>query len=126
MAAMSEMNLVIEELRTAANALISAADSLAQMYSTPEETEAELLQERKPLSLDEVRDILRRKCEEGFAADVKDMIASLGAKSLKLLGKKHFAELLAGLVERPQGKPVLVTEDDKRPEMNTAQNDFND
>ena len=44
----------------------------------------------------------------------------------KLLGKKHFAELLAGLVERPQGKPVLVTEDDKRPEMNTAQNDFND
>ena len=44
----------------------------------------------------------------------------------KLLGKKHFAELLAGLVERPQGKPVLVTEDDKRPEMNTAQNDFNE
>ena len=44
----------------------------------------------------------------------------------KLLGKKHFSELLAGLVERPQGKPVLVTEDDKRPEMNTAQNDFND
>jgi len=42
----------------------------------------------------------------------------------KLLGKKHFAELLAGLVERPQGKPVLVTEDDKRPEINTAQNDF--
>ena len=44
----------------------------------------------------------------------------------RLLGKKHFSELLAGLVERPQGKPVLVTEDDKRPEMNTAQNDFND
>jgi len=44
----------------------------------------------------------------------------------KLLGKKHFAELLAGLVERPQGKPVLVTEDDKRPEINTAQNDFNE
>ena len=46
--------------------------------------------------------------------------------SEKLLGKKHFAELLAGLVERPQGKPVLVTEDDKRPEINTAQNDFNE
>ena len=35
-------------------------------------------------------------------------------------------ELLAGLVERPQGKPVLVTEDDKRPEINTVQNDFNE
>ena len=44
----------------------------------------------------------------------------------KLLGKKHFSDLLGGLIERPQGKPVLVTEDDKRPEMNTAQNDFND
>ena len=83
MAAMSEMNLVIEELRTAAKALISAADSLAQMYSAPEETEAGMLQERKPLTLEEVRDILRHKCEEGYAADVKQMIADLGAKSLK-------------------------------------------
>ena len=54
MAAMSEMNLVIEELRTAAKALISAADSLAQMYSAPKETETGLLQERKPLTLEEV------------------------------------------------------------------------
>ena len=64
MAAMNEMSLVIEELRTAAKALISAADSLAQMYSAPEETEAGLLQERKPLTLEEVRDILRRRCED--------------------------------------------------------------
>ena len=42
----------------------------------------------------------------------------------KLLGKKKFAEILKGLVEKPQGKPVLVLESDKRPEMNTAQEDF--
>ena len=42
----------------------------------------------------------------------------------KLLGKKKFAELLAGLVEKPQGKPALVPVTDKRPEMNTAQEDF--
>ena len=42
----------------------------------------------------------------------------------KLLGKKKFEELLAGLIEKPQGKPALVTEKDKRPAMNTAQNDF--
>ena len=42
----------------------------------------------------------------------------------KLLGKKKFAELLSGLVERPEGKPVLVPVDDKRPEMNTAKHDF--
>ena len=42
----------------------------------------------------------------------------------KLLGKKKFAELLSSLVERPEGKPVLVPVDDKRPEMNTAKHDF--
>ncbi len=42
----------------------------------------------------------------------------------KLLGKKQFATLLSGLVERPQGKPVLVPASDKRPEMTNAKNDF--
>jgi len=42
----------------------------------------------------------------------------------KLLGKKKFAEILKGLVEKPQGKPTLVPESDKRPEINTAQEDF--
>lgn len=36
----------------------------------------------------------------------------------KLLGKKEFAKLLSGLVEKPQGKPALVPESDKRQEMN--------
>ncbi len=49
----------------------------------------------------------------------------LGITALeKLLGKKKFAELLDGLVERPQGKPVLVPLDDKRTEMNIAKTDF--
>ena len=40
------------------------------------------------------------------------------------LGKKKFEELLSGLVIKPQGKPVLAPDTDKRPEFNTAQNDF--
>ena len=43
----------------------------------------------------------------------------------KLLGKKKFAEILKGLVEKPQGRPVLVLESDKRPELqSTAAADF--
>ena len=42
----------------------------------------------------------------------------------KLLGKSRFEELLSSLIEKPQGKPTLVPENDKRPAMNTAKNDF--
>ena len=41
-----------------------------------------------------------------------------------LLGKKKFNELLGGLVEKPQGKPTLVPMSDKRPAINTANEDF--
>ena len=42
----------------------------------------------------------------------------------KLLGKARFDELLTAYIEKPQGKPTLVPESDKRPAMNTAKNDF--
>lgn len=42
----------------------------------------------------------------------------------KLLGRQKFNELLSAYVVKPQGKPVLVPDNDKRPNMNTAQNDF--
>ena len=41
-----------------------------------------------------------------------------------MLGKKKFEELLGELVYKPPGKPTLVPESDKRPVMNTAQDDF--
>lgn len=43
-----------------------------------------------------------------------------------LLGKKKFEELLGGLIFKPPGKPTLVPENDKRPEMNNAADDFKD
>ena len=42
----------------------------------------------------------------------------------KLLGKSRFEELLALYIEKPQGRPTLVRSSDKRPEWNTAKNDF--
>lgn len=38
-----------------------------------------------------------------------------------LLGRKQFGTVLSGLVVKPQGKPVLVRSEDRRPELNTAE-----
>lgn len=42
----------------------------------------------------------------------------------KLLGKSRFGDLLNAYIEKPQGKPTLVPESDKRPVLNTVKNDF--
>lgn len=44
----------------------------------------------------------------------------------KLIGKKRFAALCSDYITKPQGKPTLVTADDKRPAYNAAVDDFND
>jgi hypothetical protein len=44
----------------------------------------------------------------------------------KLVGKKRFAELCGKWIEKPQGKPTLVPESDKRPAYDTTADDFKD
>lgn len=43
-----------------------------------------------------------------------------------LIGKKRFEEVLGSYIEKPQGKPTLVPESDKRPAIHTAQQDFSE
>ena len=44
----------------------------------------------------------------------------------KLVGKKRFAEICADYIHKPAGKPTLVAESDKRPALNSIENDFKD
>jgi len=67
--------------------------------------------------------VAAKVAEAGFDPYEKKL---LGITAMtKQLGKKRFEELLSNLVEKPQGKPVLVPESDKRPAMHTAADDFN-
>ena len=46
----------------------------------------------------------------------------------KLCGKKMFSELMSGVIEKPPGKPTLVSADDKRQaiELRNVKNDFDE
>ena len=57
----------------------------------------------------------------------------LGVSAMqKMLGRSRFEELLSPYIEKPQGKPTLVPDSDKRPacqpaqQVERAKNDFNE
>lgn len=63
----------------------------------------------------------------GFDEEIykpKELLA-MGALE-KLIGKSTFAELLAEVIDKPQGKPVLVQESDKRPALNSLEQAIKD
>lgn len=81
----------------------------------------------------EGRSTRKYKDEEAVASAVTDAGYDPYQKKLlgitdmtALLGKKKFEELLGKLVFKAPGKPTLVPVSDKRPAMNTANEDFKD
>lgn len=66
--------------------------------------------------------------KEGFAKE--SYIKPTELRSItdleKLIGKKRFGAICAEYINKPQGKPTLVPESDKRPAFNQAADDFKD
>lgn len=66
--------------------------------------------------------------KEGFAKEA--YIKPTELRSItdleKLIGKKRFGAICAEYINKPQGKPTLVPESDKRPAFNQAADDFKD
>lgn len=64
--------------------------------------------------------------EEGF--DYDDIYKPLELRTItdleKLVGKKQFNGLCGEFIEKPQGKPTLAPESDKRPALDTISDDF--
>lgn len=65
--------------------------------------------------------VARRLTDAGLDEALIFERSLLGVSALeKTIGKKRFAELLDGLIEKPAGKPVLAPVADKRPEFDPA------
>lgn len=72
--------------------------------------------------------VMQLLSENGFSAE--SYIKPTELRSItdleKLIGKKRFAELCEGYIDKPQGKPTLVPESDRRPVFNATEDDFRD
>lgn len=70
--------------------------------------------------------VASRLIENGYKSDLIYEPAKLKTITAmeKLVTKKAFTALLGDLIIKPQGKPTLAPETDKRQEWNSAENDF--
>ncbi|HAN43051.1 MAG TPA: DUF2800 domain-containing protein [Sphaerochaeta sp.] len=89
--------------------------------------------EWKGWKLVEGKSIRKYTNEEAVASAVKEAGFDpfeqklLGITAMqKRMGKAKFESVLSGLLEKPQGKPTLVPESDKRPAVNNARTDFSE
>lgn len=102
--------------------------ALQQALAGTEYTGYKLVEGRSVRKITDDNAVRELLAKEGYHESEYLKPASLcGISELeKLVGKKRFATLCSDYISKPQGKPTLVTIDDKRPVYNSAVNDFND
>ena len=85
----------IGEMRSVAQRLLRWAEDMEASLQGETQGEAEQgAEEKKPLTLPEVRAALAEKCAAGFGAQVKGLIESYGVSSLKDVPEGKYGELL--------------------------------
>lgn len=117
----------IEVSLSKADELVSWANdikdyALQQAISGKEWTGWKLIERRSNRKYTNEAAVVKAVEDAGFDPYEKKLLTLTNMQ--KKLGKAKFDELLSGLIEKPQGKPTLVPESDKRPAMKTAKNDF--
>jgi hypothetical protein len=102
MGKMSELSLVVTELRTAAKSLVSAADSLTNLFSgsggikTPGQQKTETPAPKEELlTLEAVRAVLAEKSRSGFTAEVRALLEKHGAAKLSEIDPEKYPMLVA-------------------------------
>ena len=92
MSRMSEMSACIADLKSAAAALLSAADTLTALYYSEEPVAEKPVS--KPITKEDVRAELAAKSAAGYGAQVRALLKQHGAAQLSAVDPAKYADLL--------------------------------
>lgn len=102
MSKLSELSLVVAELKRCGDALIGVSETLADLFSSGDDTQAGEQSitevpalEKALVSLEEVRAILAEKSQSGMTAGVRELLVKHGAAKLSEIDPAVYPALLA-------------------------------
>jgi hypothetical protein len=99
MSKMSELDLCVGELRSAAQSLNAVADSLAALFSGDAKVapkgQAASVQSAPPITLEQVRAALAEKSAAGHTEAIRGLLKKHGADKLSAIDPANYAALLA-------------------------------
>ena len=91
----NDLSMCISEMRAAAAALVSAADSLNQLFRSKEPDEPPMQAEvPAPITLESIRGILADKSAKGYGSAVKELLGRYHAARLSDVDPSDYADLL--------------------------------
>ena len=96
MGRISELELAIKDLRSAAATINEVANTLADMFSTTaDEAPDAATPAESQLTLEQVRAILADKSRMGFTAEIRSLLQKYGAAKLSGIDPANYKALLA-------------------------------
>ncbi len=103
MSKISELDLCVGELRSAAQSLNAVADNLAALFNSGSNNPESMVQPKtktattkpKPITLEQVRAVLAEKSRDGHTAEIRALLEKHGAAKLSEIDPDKYADLLA-------------------------------
>lgn len=97
MGKISELDMAIRDLRSAAATINDVADTLAEIFSTESADEApDAATPAEPaLTLEQVRAVLADKSRKGHTAEIRSLLQKYGAVKLSGIDPIHYTALVA-------------------------------
>ena len=99
MSRLSELATVIEDLRKAAESILSAADTLTEMFGgsdtpSPSPSSESAVPAKPTITLEQVRAVLAEKSHDGFTAEIRSLLQKHGADKLSLIDPSKYESLM--------------------------------